>query len=152
MCQTIRPPWLKTNSLIYNRYIDSIRGLFPISKVKASLYWFIATLGLYQCPSDSSGGSPDWGNKPLPITYSTCPYQLLQYKLSNCLRHCSCSHSILSNVIPLCICVHICGGWRERRKATEDLQGLGPGLKLEGAKQEGEQRIQLDWFSEIAIS
>lgn len=33
----------------------------------------------------------------------------------------------------VCICVFICGGQRERGKASEGLQGLGPGSRLERA-------------------
>lgn len=51
----------------------------------------------------------------------------------------------------MCICVHICGGWRERRKASEVLQGLGPGPKLEGAKQEGKKRYSWTDFLKLRL-
>lgn len=127
MCQTIQLSWLKTNSLIYNLYNDSKRGLIPVLKMKASLYWFTETLGLYKWPSDSSRGSCNWGNKPLHITYSTCPRQLLQYKPSNCSEALLIFsfHSLQCDPF-MCIHVHICGGWRERRKASKSLGGLWP--------------------------
>lgn len=102
MWQTTRPPWVRTNTLIYNHYNENKKGLITVWKVMISLYWFIVTPGLYKWPSHSWGRNSNWGNNPYisPIP----PVLISCYNINHQtpLRQCSFLYSILA-VRSLCL-------------------------------------------------
>ena len=98
----IQPPWVRTNTLIYNHYNENRKGLITVWKVMISLYWFIVTPGLYKWPSHSWGRNSNWGNNPYisPIPPVLISCYNINHKTP--LRQCSFLYSILA-VRSLCL-------------------------------------------------